>query len=112
MSVVVNLMDQVVQVNILDADTKQIIGENFLFNFQGGHYSHEYNMIRGGSSPYTFKAASTNSSPFEFRFVENQITALGYDYNSITGNVINVVYDEKSGLDIFPWVVNIYMSKL
>lgn len=105
--------NQRIQLNVVDADTKQVIQKNILRDLRSG--------IPGGSLVSLFKdgidfmecvAASDAESELTIHFIESQITALGYNFNSITGNVITSTYDPESGLYLYPWIVNIYMSKL
>jgi len=106
------LLKQKIQVNVLDAATKQLIRENFLID-EGYVYGigQTYFLMENG----VLFAERTNifqSYETAFNFVESQVTAFGYNYNSITGNVIEPILDSATELYMYPSVVNIYMSKL
>jgi len=115
---------QKVQINVLDADTKQLIREDFYIShghlFMGEGSSRPMplicEMMDHGISYTTFGQYELlpdyGDRQKTIEFVESQVTALGYDYNSITGNVINLIHDPKTDMYFYPWIVNVYMSKL
>lgn len=117
------LENQRIQINVIDVDSKQIINEPFLI-YKGvnsdlpGVSADVYMVIKDGSYFMDINGLiygdylSGYFSEITFDFVESQITALGYDFNSISGNIIKPIYDPKTELYCYPWIVNIYMKKL
>jgi len=104
---------QNVTVNVLDADTKELIQENFVI-FTGTSYPNfrNYVSIKGGTGVLTLIATQYITNEYTIQLDEAQITSFGYNYNSIEGNVITSNVDSVSGVSFYPWVVNIYMRKL
>lgn len=106
--------DQKVKVVVFDADTKQIIQKNIVIN-TGGKLYEDYivEILKDGVGHISAGYVTIGQGwQHTIEFLEDQITAIGYDYNSITGNVITAAYDPESGFHLYPWVVNIYMKKL
>lgn len=101
---------QDVRINVLDADTKQLIQKDIFID--KGLYSptpyNEYHCLQAGTGIQKLDVRGT----ITIEFVEEQITALGYNYNSIEGNVIAIVADPLTNAPMYPWVVNVYMRKL
>ncbi|HCO67318.1 MAG TPA: hypothetical protein DIT04_06125 [Dysgonomonas sp.] len=108
------LNDQKIRVNILDADTNQIIQRNILTDshagFPGGPL---VGIFHNGTADITIPyVGGDREGTYTIDFVQSQIASLGYDYSSITGNIFKSSYDSEVDLYLFPWVVNIYMRKL
>jgi len=111
----VNLLkEQKIRVNILDAETKQIIQKNFVLDTKELFVNSNFGaLLKGGTGVVSMRSTPIHASVEEtLELVESPVIALEYDYSSITGNVISTTYDPESGFYFYPFVVNIYMSKL
>jgi len=105
---------QNVNVNILDADTREVIQHDFqvyIYPIDGGHYR----TIRGGCD--TLSNLPVKETSFvNFGFLPDQVIASGYDPASIQGYLVDVTsFDSGQGtgyLYTMPRVVNITMRKL
>lgn len=108
------IQEQKIQINILDADTNQIIQKNFLRDTEGSFVEYHLVEVFKDGTGYATVGYAFQNEHYEatIKFIESQITAIGYDYNSITGNVISPVLDPDTGFYLYPWVVNVYMRKL
>lgn len=108
-----NLRNQNTLIYVVDSESKQLIRDTLLYDYgQYGDRLSAYSAIYGGTMSFDITIYYEDYVDKTFTFDENRITELGYDYSSITGNVIKASYD--SGLDayLYPSVAIIYMSKL
>lgn len=110
------ICSQEVLIYVVDADTKQLISKNFKYNCWTNQKDDDgfiycYIMF-GGILNYKNMSTYGSPSPVLFNFEESQVTEFGYDFSSITGNVIEATYDSELDGYIYPSVAIIYMSKL
>ena len=109
------IQNQETLIYVVDADTKLLIRGNLTYNRYESTKEPgiiNYNAIYGGTMHAEFGVSDGGISSRTIDFEESQITKLGYDYKSITGNVISSSYDPELDAYLFPSVAIIYMSKL
>lgn len=123
-----NKFYQDLQVNVLDADTKEVIRNDFyvLCSCDGVvGYSPALRAISDGQAMFRNldTSRSMSSMTIQFDVFGDQFTQIGYDPASITGNNLPVALIEGPEINVgwgptqcdvalLPRVANIYVSKL
>lgn len=124
---------QDLKVNVLDADTKEIIRNDFyvLCTCDGalGYYPYLRAIYNGEATFHNLDTSrwggDEDNAGFKIQFdvFGDQFTRIGYDPNSIKGDVVKITFVEGGALNlplgpknctayVIPRVANIYVSKL